>query len=115
MSLLESITELKSLVESYETECKSLVNGRKASAPRCRKHLQSIKLLSHNLRKQITTYTQALPIKSRSKKETLEIKIEPPEPEEVKSEPEEDVKSETEPLIETPPKRKRIVKKKVSK
>lgn len=68
MSLSESIISLRNMIDSAESEIKSLLGGRKASAARARKSLQDIKTSCHSLRKEITEYTQNLPIKSRVKK-----------------------------------------------
>ena len=78
MSLTQSINELQTLLDQTKSEIASLESGKKASAPRCRKSLQSIKLSSHSLRKAITEHTKGLPVKSRTKKE--EKMVEEPEP-----------------------------------
>ena len=77
MSLSEQILLMKQDLENVEKELKSLEGGRKASAPRARKSLQSLKTSSHALRKQIVEHTKSLPVKSRTKKEVVE---EPPTP-----------------------------------
>ena len=81
MSLSDSITSLRTMLDTCENEIKSLESGRKASSARARKSLQNIKTASHSLRKDITTHTKALPTKSRSKKtvEPAEV-VEPAEP-----------------------------------
>ena len=56
------------MLDTAETEIKSLEMGRKASSARARKSLQNIKTASHVLRKEITAHTKSLPTKSRSKK-----------------------------------------------
>ena len=68
MSLSTSITSLRTMLDTAETEIKSLEMGRKASSARARKSLQNIKTASHVLRKEITAHTKSLPTKSRSKK-----------------------------------------------
>ena len=68
MSLSESITSLRTMLDTAENEIKSLELGRKASSARARKSLQNIKTASHVLRKEITAHTKSLPTKSRSKK-----------------------------------------------
>ena len=68
MSLSESITSLRTMLDTCENEIKSLESGRKASSARARKSLQDIKTSCHSLRKEITEYTRNLPIKSRVKK-----------------------------------------------
>jgi hypothetical protein len=88
MSLTDSITSLRTMLDTCETEIKSLEGGRKASSARARKSLQTIKTSCHGLRKQITDHTKALPTKPRAKKEivcpthaAVEAEIEPePEP-----------------------------------
>ena len=72
------INEIKMQLEIAEKEIVSLEGGRKASAARARKSLQTIKGLSHTLRKQMVEYSKGLPIKKR---EPIEP-IEPTEPEE---------------------------------
>ena len=88
MSLSESITSLRTMLDTAENEIKSLELGRKASSARARKSLQNIKTASHVLRKEITAHTKSLPTKSRSKK------VEP-EPAEV-----------VEPVVEPEPKKR---------
>ena len=75
MSLSESITSLRTMLDTCENEIKSLESGRKASSARARKSLQNIKTASHSLRKQITAHTKSLPTKSRTKK-TVEPVVE---------------------------------------
>jgi len=75
MSLSESITSLRTMLDTCENEIKSLELGRKASSARARKSLQNIKTASHSLRKQITAHTKSLPTKSRTKK-TVEPVVE---------------------------------------
>ena len=82
MSLSDSITSLRTMLDTAENEIKSLELGRKASSARARKSLQNIKTASHVLRKEITAHTKSLPTKSRSKKvevEPAEV-VEPAEP-----------------------------------
>ena len=80
MSLSESITSLRTMLDTCENEIKSLESGRKASSARARKSLQNIKTASHVLRKEITAHTKSLPTKSRTKK-TVEPEPEPVQPE----------------------------------
>jgi hypothetical protein len=82
LSLSENITSLRTLLDTAETEIKSLEGGRKASSSRARLSLQKIKQNCHMLRKDITTHTKALPTKSRA---TKKVESEP-----VESEPVED-------------------------
>jgi hypothetical protein len=86
-TLTDSITSLRTMLDTCESEVKSLTSGRKASSARCRKSLQSIKTGCHGLRKDITEYTKSLPTKARAKKEIIcpthaavEAEIEPVEP-----------------------------------
>jgi hypothetical protein len=72
MSLSDSITSLRTMLDTCESEVKSLeTNSRKASSARARKSLQNIKTSCHGLRKDITEYTKALPTKARTKKEII--------------------------------------------
>ena len=80
MSLSESITSLRTMLDTCENEIKSLESGRKASSARARKSLQNIKTASHSLRKEITAHTKSLPTKSRTKKVDPEPVVEPAEP-----------------------------------
>ena len=68
MSLSESITSMRTMLDNCEKEVGSLNNGRKASASRARLSLQQIKKQCHSLRKDITCHTKALPTKTRVKK-----------------------------------------------
>ena len=81
MSLSDSITSLRTMLDTCENEIKSLESGRKASSARARKSLQNIKTASHSLRKQITTHTKNLPTKSRTKKVEVDPEPEPVQPE----------------------------------
>lgn len=65
MSLFESITILKSQLESAEKEIQALQGGRKASSSRARKSLMSVKSGSHDLRKQIMAHTKGMDVKKR--------------------------------------------------
>jgi hypothetical protein len=74
MSLTEGINEIQTLLDQTKNEIEYLQVGRKASAPRARKHAQSIKNLAHNLRKSITSHVLTLPTKSRVRKESVKPK-----------------------------------------
>jgi hypothetical protein len=100
MSLSDSIVGLRTLLDSCEQEVKSLEGGKRASAPRCRLHLQNIKKSSHELRKSIMQHAKALPVRKRQPKKEPE-----PEPE-----PEPEAEPEAEPVKKT---RKPRVKKEV--
>jgi hypothetical protein len=77
MSLSESITSLRTMLDSCASEVKLLENGRKSSSARARKSLQNIKSSCHGLRKQITDHTKALPTKTRVKKDITPAECEP--------------------------------------
>ena len=88
-SLSEQILLMRQSLENVERELKSLESGKKASAPRARKSLQSLKNSSHALRKQITDSVKTMPTKKRVKKETvnvLDAKMSQVEPESVEVE-----------------------------
>jgi hypothetical protein len=68
MTLSESITGLRTLLDNAEREVNSLILGKKASASRARLSLQQIKKECHALRKDITAHTKSIPIKTRVKK-----------------------------------------------
>lgn len=70
MDLSEKLNAIKVLMQQVEIEITSLEAGRKASAPRARKHLQAIKSQCHLLRKDVTIFVSNLPTK---KKETKDI------------------------------------------
>ena len=74
-SLSEQIMLMKNELEAAEREIKSLEGGRKASAARARKSLQSLKNSSHGLRKSIVEHTKSLPTKSRVRKSPEEVNI----------------------------------------
>jgi predicted RNA-binding Zn ribbon-like protein len=89
MSLADQVLLMRQSLENVERELKSLESGKKASAPRARKALQSLKQSSHSLRKQITENVKTMPTKKRVKKENVnvfEAKMEQVEPEQVEPE-----------------------------
>ena len=106
MSLSEKITSLRTMLDSAESEIKSLEGGRKASSARARKSLQSIKTECHGLRKGITNHVKSMETKTRVKKTD---EPQPVEPEPVEPEPEE------EPMPTSPPELKRSRTKKIPK
>lgn len=67
MSLSEKLNAIKTLLNQVEIEIVSLDSGRKASAPRARKHLQAIKSQCHLLRKDVTVFVSTLPTKKKTK------------------------------------------------
>jgi hypothetical protein len=72
MSLTEAINEIQTLLNQTKSEIQTLEQfGRKSSAPRARKHAQSIKNLAHNLRKSITGHVSTIPVKTRTRKEIV--------------------------------------------
>ena len=73
MSLTEQILLMRKSLDETEKELKALEGGRKASAPRARKSLQSLKQSSHQLRKQITDSVKSMPTKKRTKKEEVNV------------------------------------------
>ena len=64
--------ELQHHLDTCRQEVQALKSGKKSSAPRARKSLQTIKTISHKLRGDIITHTKALPTKSRVKKQPEE-------------------------------------------
>ena len=72
-SLSEQILLMRQSLDDTERELKSLESGKKASAPRARKSLQSLKQSSHALRKQITDSVKSMPTKKRVKKEPVQV------------------------------------------
>jgi len=83
MSLSDKITSLRTMLDSTESEIKSLEGGRKASSARARKSLQSIKTECHGLRKGITNHVKSMETKTRVKKEVpVEQVVEAKSPEE---------------------------------
>jgi len=71
MSLIDSITSLRTQLDNAESEIKSLSGGKKASAARARKSLQTIKSSCHTMRKSITDHTKGMVTKPRVKKEII--------------------------------------------
>jgi hypothetical protein len=71
MSLIDSITSLRTQLNNAELEIKSLANGKKASSVRARKSLQTIKLGCQVLRKSVTDHTKGMTTKTRTKKEII--------------------------------------------
>jgi hypothetical protein len=71
MSLIDSITSLRTQLDNAELEIKSLAGGKKIAGPRARRSLQNIKNASHSLRKSITDHTKGMVTKPRVKKEIL--------------------------------------------
>ena len=71
MSLIDSITSLRTQLDNAESEILSLSGGKKASAARARKSLQNIKSSCHTMRKSITDHTKGMVTKPRVKKEII--------------------------------------------
>jgi hypothetical protein len=71
MSLIDSITSLRTQLDNAESEILSLSGGKKASAARARKSLQTIKSSCHTMRKSITDHTKGMVTKPRVKKEII--------------------------------------------
>jgi hypothetical protein len=93
-TLSDQLLLMRQSLDATEKELKALEAGRKASAPRARKSLQSLKQSSHQLRKQITESVKSMPTKKRTKKEEVNVldakmsQVEEPEPEEAVKNPE---------------------------
>ena len=66
-TLSQQFAELTSLVSQTQTELLSLLQGRKASAPRVRASLQKIKTVAQAMRGDVMQFTKELPTKSRTK------------------------------------------------
>ena len=66
-NLTQQFAELQSLVSQGQTELLSLLQGRKASAPRVRASLQKIKTVAQAMRGGVMQFTKELPTKSRTK------------------------------------------------
>ena len=71
MSLIDSITSLRTQLDNAESEIKSLAGGKKTASVRARKSLQTIKLGCQVLRKSVTDHTKGMVTKPRTKKEIL--------------------------------------------
>jgi len=71
MSLIDSITSLRTQLDNAESEIKSLPGGKKTASVRARKFLQTIKLGCQVLRKSVTDHTKGMVTKPRVKKEIL--------------------------------------------
>jgi uncharacterized protein YaiL (DUF2058 family) len=91
MSLSDQVMLMKQSLADVEEHLSKLQAGRKASSAKARASLMSLKKNSHQLRSDITKFTKELPVKSRVKKEQVNVfdaKMEQVEPEQVESEPE---------------------------
>lgn len=58
MSLVDAPAQLQTHVDAFAREITALLAGKKAAAPRARKHLQDIKTLVHTLRATILESTK---------------------------------------------------------
>ncbi len=58
MSITTSVAQLQSHLDGYSNEINLLVNGKKAAAPRARKHLQQIKELAQKLRAEVLAHSK---------------------------------------------------------
>ena len=67
-TLAENLASLKAHVSNLETELADLTKGRKASAARARKLLQTLKVTSHTMRKQIVEHVKTIPVKAKAVK-----------------------------------------------
>ena len=93
-SLSDQVVLMKQNLTEVEEHLNKLQGGRKASSAKARASLMKLKKDSHALRGDIMKYTKDLPVKSRVKKETVQVlegresQIEPePEPEVKKTKP----------------------------
>jgi hypothetical protein len=97
MSLSDSVLLMKQSLAEVEEHLTKLQNGRKASSSKARASLMSLKKNSHQLRSDITKFTKELPVRTRPKKENVnvfEAKMEQvEEPEQVVEEEEEKPKA----------------------
>jgi Ser-tRNA(Ala) deacylase AlaX len=74
-----NITQLDHHLQEAREELESLKKGKKASAARCRSHLQKLKKECDVLRKDILEYTKGLPVKKKEKKIDMIIPVITPE------------------------------------
>lgn len=105
MSLSDQINTLQTHLDTAKNHTIKLESGTKASASKLRASLQLIKKESQALRLMAMEHVKSLPTKSRTThpaKKTEKFDPLPPEP-------------EPEPLIEPPPKKKRVRKPKSDK
>lgn len=65
MTLQEQIDNLTTTLDLIKTEHASLASGKKAAAPRLRKHLMTIKKASHVARGLATDFVKELPTKTK--------------------------------------------------
>jgi hypothetical protein len=100
MSLADQLQMIKNSINEAERELTSLTSGRKVSASRLRKHLQTVKAESQILRKSVIKHIKDMPTKSRVKAV--------PEPEEI---PKLEL-VEPAPQVDVPKPKKRVLKKK---
>ena len=88
-SLATQVLLMKQSLSEVEDHLSKLQGGRKASSAKARSGLMKLKKDSHTLRSDITKFTKELPVRSRVKKETvnvLDAKMSQVEPESVEVE-----------------------------
>jgi hypothetical protein len=73
MSLSDSVLLMKQSLAEVEEHLTKLQNGRKASSSKARASLMSLKKNSHQLRSDITKFTKELPVRTRPKKENVNV------------------------------------------
>jgi parvulin-like peptidyl-prolyl isomerase len=79
-NMLQSIAEIKTLINQAESELIQLNAGKKAAAPRVRSSLQKVKNMSHALRGVVMEHVKGMPVNSRTKKTTAAEEELPPPP-----------------------------------
>jgi 2,3-bisphosphoglycerate-independent phosphoglycerate mutase len=80
MSIKDSISELKQLLDRCDAECMALEEKKvKASAPRLRKLLNDVKTKITPLKKKVTVVVNSIPVKKKT--------VETPVPQEEKKQP----------------------------
>ena len=78
MTVAENLAILKIHMISLEGELADLQKGKKASGSRSRKLLQMVKVMAHDMRKQVMEHVKSLPVKTKkAKKAVVEAVVEP--------------------------------------
>ena len=101
MSLSDQVMLMKQSLADVEEHLSKLQAGRKASSAKARASLMSLKKNSHQLRSDITKFTKELPVKSRVKKE--QVNVFDAKMEQVEPEPESVVEPEATPKVKPKP------------
>ena len=97
MSFKNDITLLHSYVDEAELHLIKLESGTKASSSKARVALLKIKVISHQLRKDITSKLKELPTKSRKKPEP--VTVEPEQQPDIEPEPDRPVTKVRKPRV----------------